>query len=51
MTITIAVRVSYPETGHYDWQDALAPYVYVGAVEVVFYQSEAFPKRGIWLQR
>ena len=26
-----------------DWQDALAPYVDVGAVEVAFQQPEAFP--------
>jgi sugar phosphate isomerase/epimerase len=42
MTMKVAVRVSYPETGQYDWQDALASYVDVGAVEVAFYQTEAF---------
>jgi sugar phosphate isomerase/epimerase len=42
MTIKIAVRVSYPETGQYEFYDALAPYVDVGAVEVAFHQPEAF---------
>ena len=42
MTIKVAVRVAYPETGQYDWQEALALYVDVGAVEVAFYRAEAF---------
>lgn len=42
MSIKIAVRVSYPETGQYNWQDALAPYGDVGAVEVAFCQTDAF---------
>lgn len=42
MPIKIAVRVSYPETGQYDWHDALAQYVDVGGVEVTFYRVEAF---------
>ena len=42
MPIRIAVRVSYPEAGQYNWHDALAAYVDVGAVEVAFYQTEAF---------
>jgi len=40
--IEIALRVSYPETGQYDWQDALARFVDVGAVEVAFYRTDAF---------
>lgn len=42
MPIKIAVRVSYPETGQYDWHDALALYADVGAVEVAFYQPVNF---------
>ena len=44
MPYKISVRVSYPETGQYDWQEALAPYVDVGAVEVASYRPEAFLK-------
>ncbi|MEW6664407.1 MAG: TIM barrel protein [Thermodesulfobacteriota bacterium] len=42
MSIKIAVRVSYPENGRYDWHDALTPYVEVGAVEVAFHLPEKF---------
>jgi sugar phosphate isomerase/epimerase len=42
MPITVAVRVSYPETGDYNWYDALVPYAEVGAVEVAFYRPEPF---------
>lgn len=40
--IDIAVRVSYPEQGEYDWFEALAEYAQVGAIEVAFRQSQLF---------
>lgn len=42
VSTTFSVRVSYPETGDYNWHDALAPYAEIGAVEVAFYQPEHF---------
>lgn len=38
--IRIAVRVSYPELGQYDWHEALAEYAEVSAVEVAFYRVD-----------
>lgn len=38
----IAVRVSYPERGDYNWYEALATYAKVGCVEVAFYRPELF---------
>jgi len=38
----VAVRVSYPERGDYNWYQALASYTKVGCVEVAFYQPELF---------
>lgn len=38
----MAVRVSYPERGNYNWHDALAAYAEVGCVEVAFYRPELF---------
>jgi sugar phosphate isomerase/epimerase len=38
----IAVRVSYPERGDYNWYEALAAYADVGCVEVAFYRPELF---------
>ena len=45
MSIHIAVRVSYPERGDYNWHDALAAYAEVGCVEVAFYRPELFLQR------
>jgi len=42
LPIHIAVRVSYPERGDYDWHQALATYQAIGAVEVAFYRPELF---------
>lgn len=42
MPIHIAIRVSYPERGDYDWHRALAAYQAIGAVEVAFYRPEPF---------
>ena len=42
MPIHVAVRVSYPERGNYNWYEALAAYAEVGCVEVAFYHSEPF---------
>ncbi|MCK4317000.1 MAG: TIM barrel protein [Anaerolineae bacterium] len=42
MPIHIAVRVSYPERGDYNWHQALATYQAIGAVEVAFYRPELF---------
>ena len=42
LSIHIAVRVSYPERGGYNWYEALAAYAEVGCVEVAFYQPELF---------
>jgi len=41
----VAVRVSYPERGDYNWYQALAAYAEVGCVEVAFYQPELFLQR------
>jgi len=41
----IAVRVSYPERGDYNWYEALATYAEVGCVEVAFYRPELFLQR------
>lgn len=40
--INVAVRVSYPEDGQYDWYSALAEYIEVGAVEIAFHKSQLF---------
>jgi hypothetical protein len=45
MPIDVAVHVSYPETGNYNWYNALVPYAEVGAVEVAFYRPEPFLER------
>lgn len=42
LTVHIAVRVSYPERGDYNWYEALAAYAEVGCVEVAFYRPELF---------
>ncbi len=42
LPIHIAVRVSYPERGNYNWYNALAAYQAIGAVEVAFYRPELF---------
>ena len=52
MSIKIAVRVSYPETNQYDWHDALAQYVDIGAVAVAFYRTcEIVYRRERWERR
>jgi hypothetical protein len=38
MPLHVAVRVSYPERGNYDWYAALAAYAELGCVEVAFYR-------------
>lgn len=40
MPIHIAMRISYPERGNYNWYNALAAYQAIGAVEVAFYRPE-----------
>ncbi len=45
MSTHIAVRVSYPERGDYNWYEALATYAEVGCVEVAFYRPELFLQR------
>ncbi len=45
MSTHIAVRVSYPERGDYNWYNALAAYAEVGCVEVAFYQPDLFLSR------
>ena len=45
MSTHIAVRVSYPERGDYNWYQALASYAEVGCVEVAFYRPELFLQR------
>jgi len=45
LTVHIAVRVSYPERGDYNWYEALAAYAEVGCVEVAFYRPELFLQR------
>ena len=45
MSTHIAVRVSYPERGDYNWYEALAAYAEVGCVEVAFYRPELFLQR------
>jgi len=42
MSIHIAIRVSYPERGDYNWHQVLATYRAIGAVEVAFYRPEPF---------
>ncbi|OIN96045.1 hypothetical protein AUJ66_07595 [Candidatus Desantisbacteria bacterium CG1_02_38_46] len=38
----IAVRVTYPETGKYDWFEALKNYKEIGRIEVAFYFPKSF---------
>ena len=38
----IAVRVTYPETGKYDWFEALQSYKEIGRIEVAFYFPKSF---------
>jgi len=38
----ISVRVTYPETGKYDWYEALKNYEEIGQVEVAFYFPKSF---------
>ena len=45
MSTHVAVRVSYPERGDYNWYEALTAYAEVGCVEVAFYQPELFLSR------
>ena len=45
MSTYIAVCVSYPERGDYNWHEALASYAEVGCVEVAFYRPELFLQR------
>lgn len=45
MSTHVAVRVSYPEHGDYNWYEALAAYAEVGCVEVAFYHSELLVQR------
>ncbi len=45
MSTHIAVRVSYPERGDYNWYEALATYAEVGCVEVAFYRPDLFLQR------
>lgn len=45
LSIHVAVRVSYPEQGNYNWHETLASYVEVGCVEVAFYRPELFLQR------
>lgn len=42
MPMHVAVRVSYPERGTYDWYEALAAYAKLGCVEVAFYRPDLF---------
>jgi len=39
----IAIRVSYPELGNYNWHEALSEFQSVGQVEVAFFDYELFP--------
>ena len=45
MSIRVAIRVSYPEQGNYNWHEALAAYTEVEHVEVAFYRPELFLQR------
>ena len=45
MSIRVAIRVSYPEQGNYNWHEALAAYTEVKHVEVAFYRPELFLQR------
>lgn len=40
--MNFSVRVSYPENGEYNWEEALRQYAEVGRVEVAFYSTELF---------